>query len=150
MKERRYNLYGDIKCRLCLKENEDDDHIIYCQQLKDKWLMVANNTMCKSDQMIKDLPLQVKEFQINHKNIQQLLLWNSNFFAYIIGFNQELPIPFAHLLLRNFFPKEKYKELKDIVKSEKATLTIATIFLEIFINEFYDIIWQSRCKIVAE
>ncbi|GES75296.1 ribonuclease H-like domain-containing protein [Rhizophagus clarus] len=111
MKEKRYDLYGDIKCRLCLKENEDDDHIIYCQQLKDKWLIVANNTMCKSDQMIKDLLLQ------------------------------ELPIPFTHLLLRNFFPKEKYKELKDIVKSEKATLTIATIFLEIFINEFYDIIW---------
>ncbi|GES77639.1 ribonuclease H-like domain-containing protein [Rhizophagus clarus] len=105
---------------LCLKENEDDDHIIYCQQLKNKWLMVANNTMCKSDQMIKDLLLQ------------------------------ELPIPFAHLLLRNFFPKEKYKELKDIVKSEKATLTIATIFLEIFINEFYNIIWQPRCKIIAE
>ncbi|GES96852.1 ribonuclease H-like domain-containing protein [Rhizophagus clarus] len=29
MKERRYNLYRDIKCRLYLKENEDDDHIIY-------------------------------------------------------------------------------------------------------------------------
>ncbi|GBB89621.1 hypothetical protein RclHR1_16360001 [Rhizophagus clarus] len=100
--------------------------------------------------MIKDLWLQVKEFQIDHKNIQQLLLWNSNFFAYTIGFNQELPIPFAHLLLRNFFPKEKYKELKNIVKSEKATLTIAIIFLEIFINEFYNIIWQPRYKIVAE
>ncbi|CAB5203018.1 unnamed protein product [Rhizophagus irregularis] len=36
MKERRYDLYGDVKCRMCLKENEDDDHIIYCQQLRDK------------------------------------------------------------------------------------------------------------------
>ncbi|CAB4443707.1 unnamed protein product [Rhizophagus irregularis] len=36
MKERRYDLYGDVKCRMCLEENEDDDHIIYCQQLRDK------------------------------------------------------------------------------------------------------------------
>ncbi|GBC03431.1 hypothetical protein RclHR1_05120001 [Rhizophagus clarus] len=114
------NRKNKVRTWLCLKENEDDDYIIYCQQLKDKWLIVANNTMCKSDQIIKDVLLQ------------------------------ELPISFAHLLLRNFFPKEKYKEFKDIVKSEKATLTIATIFLEIFINEFYNIIWQSRCKIVAE
>jgi hypothetical protein len=26
---------------MCLEENEDDDHIIYCQQLRDKWLVVA-------------------------------------------------------------------------------------------------------------
>ncbi|GET61871.1 hypothetical protein RIR_jg35442.t2 [Rhizophagus irregularis DAOM 181602=DAOM 197198] len=39
MKERRYDLYGDVKCRMCLEKNEDDDHIIYCQQLRDKWLM---------------------------------------------------------------------------------------------------------------
>ncbi|RGB21893.1 hypothetical protein C1646_777051 [Rhizophagus diaphanus] len=36
MKERRYDLYEDVKYRLCLVENEDDDHIIYCQQLRDK------------------------------------------------------------------------------------------------------------------
>ncbi|GBC02032.1 hypothetical protein RclHR1_04420002 [Rhizophagus clarus] len=30
MKERRYDLYRDAKCRLCLTENEDEDHIIYC------------------------------------------------------------------------------------------------------------------------
>ncbi|PKK59610.1 hypothetical protein RhiirC2_794600 [Rhizophagus irregularis] len=45
MKERRYDLYGDVKCRMYLEENEDNDHIIYCQQLRDKWLMVANNTI---------------------------------------------------------------------------------------------------------
>ncbi|PKK55280.1 hypothetical protein RhiirC2_802835, partial [Rhizophagus irregularis] len=47
MKERRYDLYGDVKCRMCLEENEDDDYLIYCQQLRDKWLIVANNTKHK-------------------------------------------------------------------------------------------------------
>uniref|UniRef100_U9T8X5 Uncharacterized protein n=1 Tax=Rhizophagus irregularis (strain DAOM 181602 / DAOM 197198 / MUCL 43194) TaxID=747089 RepID=U9T8X5_RHIID len=60
MKERRYDLYGNVKCRMCLEENEDNDHIIYCQQLRDKWLMVANNTMHKCDQMLKDLLSQEK------------------------------------------------------------------------------------------
>ncbi|CAB5395620.1 unnamed protein product [Rhizophagus irregularis] len=36
MKERRYDLYGDVKCRMYFKENEDDNYIIYCQQLRDK------------------------------------------------------------------------------------------------------------------
>ncbi|PKB95692.1 hypothetical protein RhiirA5_436236 [Rhizophagus irregularis] len=113
MKERRYDLYGDVKCIMCLEENEDDDHLIYYQQLKDKWLMVANN--------------------IKHKCS-----------------NQELPIPFIHLMLRNFFPKKRYRKLKSIVKSEKAKLTITTLFLEIFINEFYRIIWQPYCNLQVE
>ncbi|CAB5092993.1 unnamed protein product [Rhizophagus irregularis] len=50
---RRYDLYGDVKCRLCLVENEDDDHIIYCQQLRDKWLIMANNTINKCEQCLK-------------------------------------------------------------------------------------------------
>ncbi|GES89835.1 ribonuclease H-like domain-containing protein [Rhizophagus clarus] len=150
MKERRYDLYGDVKCRMCLEENEDDDHIIYCQQLKDKWLMVANNTRHECDQMLKDLLSQENHLQLNQEDIQQLMSWNRNFFVHITGPNQELPIPFIHLMLRNFFPKEKYRKLKSIVKSEKATLTITTLFLEIFINEFYKIIWQSRCNIVTE
>ncbi|PKY50644.1 hypothetical protein RhiirA4_467224 [Rhizophagus irregularis] len=53
-------------------------------------------------------------------------------------------------MLRNFFPKKRYRKLKSIVKSEKATLTITTLFLEIFINEFYRIIWQPRCNLVTE
>ena len=53
-------------------------------------------------------------------------------------------------MLRNFFPKERYRKLKSIVKSEKATLTITTLFLEIFINEFYRIIWQPCCNLVTE
>ncbi|UZO22791.1 uncharacterized protein OCT59_015141 [Rhizophagus irregularis] len=53
-------------------------------------------------------------------------------------------------MLKNFFPKEKYREIKLIVKSEKATLTITTLFLEIFINEFYKIIWQPRCNLITE
>ncbi|CAB4389635.1 unnamed protein product [Rhizophagus irregularis] len=64
IKERRYDLYGDVKCRMCLEENENDDHIIYCQQLRDKWLMVANNTMHKCDQMLKDLLSQEKDTQL--------------------------------------------------------------------------------------
>ncbi|RGB26695.1 hypothetical protein C1646_770118 [Rhizophagus diaphanus] len=87
MKERRYNLYGDVKCRMCLKENEDNNHLIYCQQLRDKWLMVINNTRYKCS-------------------------------------NQELPIPFIHLMLRNFFPKERYRKFK--------------------------IIWQPHCNLITE
>ncbi|PKB97719.1 hypothetical protein RhiirA5_432606 [Rhizophagus irregularis] len=100
MKERRYDLYGDVKCRMCLEKNEDDDHIIYCQQLRDKWLM----------------------------DTLQLLLWNKKFFAHITDSNQELSIPFIHLILKNFFLKEKYREIKLIVK----------------------IIWQSRCNLIIE
>ncbi|PKY34471.1 hypothetical protein RhiirB3_454207 [Rhizophagus irregularis] len=104
-----YDLYGDVKCRICLEENEDGDHLIYCQQFRDKWLM--------------------------------------GFFIHdITGSNQELPISFIHLILRNFFPKKRYRKPKFIVKSEKVTLTIITLFLEIFINKFYRIIWQSHCK----
>ncbi|GES95793.1 hypothetical protein RCL_jg28016.t1 [Rhizophagus clarus] len=113
MKERRYDLYRDAKCRFCLTENEDEDHIIYCQQLKDKWITIANNTVYQC-------------------------------------INYELPIPFVHLLLRNFFSKGKYKELKNIVKSKKIALTIATLYLEVFTNEFHNIIWQPCCKIIAE
>ncbi|CAB4489555.1 unnamed protein product [Rhizophagus irregularis] len=150
MKERRYDLYGDVKCRMCLEENEDDDHIIYCQQLRDKWLMVVNNTMHKCDQMLKDLLSQEKYLQLNQEDTQLLLLWNRNFFSHTIDPNQELPIPFVHLMLKIFFPKEKYREIKLIFKSEKATLTITTLFLEIFINEFYKIIWQSHCNLITE
>ena len=46
--------------------------------------------------------------------------------------------------------KFKYKKLKSIVKSKKATLIITTLFLEIFINEFYKIIWQPYCNLVTE
>jgi hypothetical protein len=53
-------------------------------------------------------------------------------------------------MLKNFFPKEKYREIKFIVKSEKATLTITTLFLEIFVDEFYRIIWQPRCNLIIE
>ncbi|PKK61783.1 hypothetical protein RhiirC2_791291 [Rhizophagus irregularis] len=150
MKERKYDLYGDVKCRMCLEKNEDDDHIIYCQQLRDKWLTVANNTRYECEQILKDLLSQENYLQLNQEDIQQLMSWNRNFFVYITGLNQELPIPFIHLILRNFFPKEKYRKLKSIVKSEKAILTITTLFIEIFINEFYRIIWQIRCNLVTE
>ncbi|CAB5364498.1 unnamed protein product [Rhizophagus irregularis] len=150
MKERRYDLYGDVKCRLCLVENEDDDHIIYCQQLRDKWLIMANNTINKCEQMLKDFLSKKEYIQLNQEDIQQLHLWNRNFFVHTTGFNQELPIPFVHLMLRNLFPKGRYRELMSIVKSEKATLTIASLFLEMFITEFYKVIWQPRCDIVAD
>jgi hypothetical protein len=150
MKERRYDLYGDVKCRMCLEENEDDDHIIYCQQFRDKWLVVVNNTRHRCDQMLKDLLSQEKYLQLNQEDTQQLPLWNRKFFAHIINSNQELPISFVYLMLKNFFPKEKYREIKFIVKSEKVTLTITTLFLEIFINEFYRIIWQPRCNLITE
>ncbi|CAB4391956.1 unnamed protein product [Rhizophagus irregularis] len=78
MKERRYDLYGDIKCKMCFEENEDDDHLIYCQQLRDKWLMVANNTKHKCDQILKDLLSQEKHLQLNQEDTQQLILWNRN------------------------------------------------------------------------
>ncbi|CAB4400376.1 unnamed protein product [Rhizophagus irregularis] len=42
MKERKYDLYGNVKFRFCLKENEDNDHMIYCQQLSNKWTIVAD------------------------------------------------------------------------------------------------------------
>ena len=74
MKKKRYDLYGDVKCRMYLEENEDDDHIIYCQQLRDKWLVVANNTRHKCDQMLKDLLSQEKYLQLNRKDTQRLLL----------------------------------------------------------------------------
>ncbi|CAB5373729.1 unnamed protein product [Rhizophagus irregularis] len=150
MKERRYDLYGDVKCRLCLVENEDDDHIIYCQQLRNKWLIMANNTINKCEQMLKDFLSKKEYIQLNQEDIQQLHLWNRNFFVHTTGFNQELPIPFVHLMLRNLFPKGRYRELRSIVKSEKATLTIASLFLEMFITEFYKVIWQPRCDIVAD
>ncbi|PKY57854.1 hypothetical protein RhiirA4_479241 [Rhizophagus irregularis] len=121
MKKRKYDLYGDVKCRLCLVENKDDDHIIYCQQLRDKWLMVTNNTIYKCEQILKDFLLQKKKyFQLNQKDTTQLYLWNKNFFVHITGFNQELPIPFVYLMLRNFFSKGT------------------------------QIIWQLRCNLVAE
>ncbi|RGB22044.1 hypothetical protein C1646_776748, partial [Rhizophagus diaphanus] len=124
----KYDLYGDVKCRLCLVENEDDDHIIYCQQLRDKWLIVANNTINKCEQMLKDFLSKKEYIQLNQEDTQQLYSWNRNFFIHITGFNQELSIPFVHLMLRNFFPKERYRELRSIVKSEKATLTITSFF----------------------
>ncbi|CAB4462552.1 unnamed protein product [Rhizophagus irregularis] len=111
---------------------------------------MANNTMHKCDQMLKDLLSQEKYLQLNQEDTQLLLLWNRNFFSHTIDPNQELPIPFVHLMLKNFFPKEKYREIKLIVKLEKATLTITTLFLEIFINEFYKIIWQPRCNLITE
>ncbi|PKB97494.1 hypothetical protein RhiirA5_433049, partial [Rhizophagus irregularis] len=94
MKERRYDLYGNAKCRLCLVENEDNDHIIYCQQLRDKWLIVANNTINKCEQMLKNFLSKKEYIQLNQEDTQQLYLWNRNFFIHITGFNRELPIPF--------------------------------------------------------
>ncbi|CAB4382857.1 unnamed protein product [Rhizophagus irregularis] len=61
-----------------------------------------------------------------------------------------MPIPYVHLMIKSFFPKGKYKELKTIIKSKRIALTIAALFLEIFVSEFYNIIWQSRCKAVAK
>ncbi|GET62625.1 hypothetical protein RIR_jg23105.t1 [Rhizophagus irregularis DAOM 181602=DAOM 197198] len=81
-----YDLYGDVKCRICLEENEDGDHLIYCQQFRDKWLMVANNsynTRHKYDQMLKDLLLQKKHLQLNQEDTQQLILWNRDFLSMI-------------------------------------------------------------------
>ncbi|CAB5203019.1 unnamed protein product [Rhizophagus irregularis] len=78
--------------------------------------------------MLKDLLSQEKYLQLNQEDTQLLLLWNRNFFSHTIDPDQELPIPF----------------------SEKATLTITTLFLEIFINEFYKIIWQPRCNLITE
>ncbi|PKC11177.1 hypothetical protein RhiirA5_397681 [Rhizophagus irregularis] len=150
MKERRYDLYGDVKCRFCLEENEDDDHMIYCKQLSDKWITIANNTVCKCNQTIKNFLLQEKNIQLSQEDIQQLLIWNRNFFAHTIDANLDLPIPHIHLMIRSFFPKEKYRELKIIVKTKRIALTIAALFLEVFVNEFYNIIWQPRCKVTAE
>ncbi|CAB5181875.1 unnamed protein product [Rhizophagus irregularis] len=151
MKERRYDLYGDVKCRFCLEENEDDDHMIYCQQLSNKWTIIVDNTKDVSrNQIIKNFLSQEKHIQLNKEDIQQLFLWNNNFFAHTTGVNFDLPIPYVHLMLKSFFPKEKYRELKTIVKSKRIALTIAALFLEIFVNEFYNIIWQLRCKAVAE
>ncbi|UZO26633.1 uncharacterized protein OCT59_018847 [Rhizophagus irregularis] len=150
MKKRRYDLYGDVKCRFCLEENEDDDHMIYCKQLSDKWITIANNTVCKCNQTIKNFLLQEKNIQLSQEDIQQLLIWNRNFFAHTIDANLDLPIPHIHLMIRSFFPKEKYRELKIIVKTKRIALTIAALFLEVFVNEFYNIIWQPRCKVTAE
>ncbi|UZO16892.1 uncharacterized protein OCT59_008258 [Rhizophagus irregularis] len=111
MKERRYDLYGDVKCRFCLEENEDDDHMIYCKQLSDKWIAIANNTVCKCNQTIKNFLLQEKNIQLSQKNTGKL---------------------------------------KIIVKTKRIALTIAALFLEVFVNEFYNIIWQPRCKVTAE
>ncbi|GET61381.1 hypothetical protein RIR_jg23594.t1 [Rhizophagus irregularis DAOM 181602=DAOM 197198] len=129
MKERRYDLYGNAK---------------------DKWLIVANNTINKCEHMLKNFLSKKEYIQLNQEDTQQLYLWNRNFFIHITGFNRELPIPFVHLMLRNFFPKGRYRELRSIVKSKKATLTITSIFLEMFITEFYKVIWQPRCDLVAD
>ncbi|GBC16044.2 uncharacterized protein OCT59_021549 [Rhizophagus irregularis] len=76
MKERKYDLYGDVKCRMYLEKNEDDDHIIYCQQLKDKWLTVANNTRYECKQILKDLLSQENYLQLNQEDIQQsIIIW---------------------------------------------------------------------------
>ncbi|PKC67510.1 hypothetical protein RhiirA1_458318 [Rhizophagus irregularis] len=129
MKERRYDLYGDvIKCRLCLEENEDDDYMIYCKQFSDKWITITNNT----------------------EDIQQLLIWNRNFFTHTINVNLNLLISHIHLMIRSFFLKKKYRELKIIVKTKRIALTIAALFLEVFVNKFYNIIWQPCCKVIAE
>ncbi|GBB96062.1 hypothetical protein RclHR1_26770001 [Rhizophagus clarus] len=53
-------------------------------------------------------------------------------------------------MLRNFFPKGKYRKLKTIVKLKKIALTVATLFLKVFVNEFYNVIWQLRCKEVKK
>ncbi|CAB4483140.1 unnamed protein product [Rhizophagus irregularis] len=150
MKERRYDLYGDVKCRFCLEENEDDDHMIYCQQLSNKWTIVADNTVCKCNQIIKNFLLQEKHIQLSQEDTQQLLSWNNNFFANTTAVDLNMPIPYVHLMIKSFFPKGKYKELKTIVKSKRIALTIAALFLEVFVSEFYNIIWQPRCKAVAE
>ncbi|CAB5184877.1 unnamed protein product [Rhizophagus irregularis] len=150
MKERRYDLYGDVKCRFCLEENEDDDHMIYCQQLSNKWTIVADNTICKCNQIIKNFLLQEKHIQLSQEDTQQLLSWNNNFFANTTAVDLNMPIPYVHLMIKSFFPKGKYKELKTIVKSKRIALTIAALFLEVFVSEFYNIIWQPRCKAVAE
>ncbi|PKC55132.1 hypothetical protein RhiirA1_476122 [Rhizophagus irregularis] len=34
--------------------------------------------------------------------------------------------------------------------TKRIALTIAALFLEVFVNEFYNIIWQPRCKLIAE
>ncbi|GES79098.1 hypothetical protein GLOIN_2v1870151 [Rhizophagus clarus] len=78
------------------------------------------------------------------------ILWNRNFFAHTTGINHDLPISFTHLMLRNFFPKGKYRKLKTIVKLKKIALTVATLFLKVFVNEFYNVIWQLRCKEVKK
>ncbi|CAB5352175.1 unnamed protein product [Rhizophagus irregularis] len=129
IKERRYDLYGD---------------------LSDKWITIANNTVCKCNQTIKNFLSQEKHIQLSQKDIQQLLTWNKNFFAHTIDINLNLPISHIYLMIRSFFPKEKYRELKIIVKTKRIALTIAALFLEVFVNEFYNIIWQPRCKLIAE
>ncbi|RGB30343.1 hypothetical protein C1646_765482 [Rhizophagus diaphanus] len=96
------------------------------EELSNKWTIVANNTVCKCNQIIKNFLLQEKHIQLSQEDTQQLLSWNNNFFANTIV------------------------ELKTIVKLKRIALTIAALFLEVFVNEFYNIIWQPRCKAVAE
>jgi hypothetical protein len=69
-------------------------------------MVSANNTRHRCDQMLKDLLSQEKYLQLNQEDTQQLLLWNRKFFAHITDSNQELPILFVHLMLKNFFPKK--------------------------------------------
>ncbi|CAB4377768.1 unnamed protein product [Rhizophagus irregularis] len=91
-----------------------------------------------------------KHIQLSQEDTQQLLSWNNNFFANTTAVDLNMPIPYVHLMIKSFFPKGKYKELKTIVKSKRIALTIAVLFLEVFVSEFYNIIWQPRCKAIAE
>jgi hypothetical protein len=69
MKEKRYDLYGDAKCRFCLKENENDNYLIYYYQLRNKWTTVANNTISKCDQIFKNFLSQEKYIQLSQADI---------------------------------------------------------------------------------
>lgn len=53
-------------------------------------------------------------------------------------------------MLRSYFLKSKYRKFRIIVKLKRIALTIATLFLETFLNEFYSIIWQLYYKVVVE
>ncbi|RGB22866.1 hypothetical protein C1646_775397 [Rhizophagus diaphanus] len=79
MKERRYDLYEDVK--------------------------LANNTINKCEQMLKDFLSKKEYIQLNQEDTQQLYSWNRNFFIHIT---------------------------------------------EMFITEFYKVIWQPCCDIVAD
>jgi len=147
MKERRYDLYKDVKCLTCLTHYETQDHLVTCTGHTQQWSLVHQECIQAT---IDKATSFMEQSKITAETCDKLTLWlNTSLFAHhhIPIFSDYL---IDHLLLKNFFPKNKSNDLKQILRNDRDAKIWGTIIIRHFSEAFNKIIWKPRCNQVKE
>ena len=147
MKERRFDLYGNVRCLYCNIHFETQEHLFVCTGLFEQWEQVRRKCV---DDSVASIDNSQRKVIMSNETKSALIYW----LRYILFNNFQTPIfsdyTLDQLLLKSFFPKFKVDELAAILGNNKEAKYWGILIIRHFSMAFRDLIWKPRCDKVKK